>query len=283
MRRVYDDELAKSTERRNNTRPWRSNTLPAVQEERETARKLLIEGRVTSRAKEEWQKRLEKTGLRMEQWTDISVPEHAEVVAALLGSITAEKADDFSASESSSDETETDFDSESVTPTPSTSSRGPQLWTPPEIARTSDLPLPLPLPRVNGIPGSSGGTTKGGDKKLIAPRGPPFLTQRPKLQHTSKFVLPMRSTQASVGEEELTPKTLAPALEALQMGDAASDAWLKANVQHAPTRRLEDRESRKSWSDDDRTLLASSTDVTDDEFYETYVSIFIYTAGGRRY
>lgn len=252
-------------ERRNNTRQWPSNALPTIQDERETTRKL-VEGRVVSRAKEEWQKRLDKIGLRMEQWTDITVVENAAVAAALWGGTTTEETGNFTSSESS-DEIETDFDSESVTH--STSSRGPQLWTPPEIARTSNLPLP----NIYAIPGSSGGVTKGNDKKPTPPRRSSIPTQRPNLRRdTNKPVQPMRSTKEPA-EEQLTQKNLSPALEALQTDDAESEAWLKVHAPHAPTRLEEDQNSVQSWSDD-RTLLATSTDVADDEFYEPDVSVF---------
>jgi hypothetical protein len=246
-------EKSANTTERNKPRQWFSNAVLPTPEGREIWRKALVEGRVTTRAQEEWQRRLDNAGLKMEQWTNITLAENTAVAVTLWGSTVEEDTEDFAGSDSS-DETETDIEFESVASTPSPKF---QLWTPPDIVRVPDLPLHNAHP----TPAMSNRRTTASDKKSTAQRALPVLKQ-PNSRVTTKATL-VRSRKAPNGEEPVIHN------EASQTGDAAAEAQLRLGVyaRLVPTS-VEDWASSKSSSDDDSELLVTSNEITDDEFYQ---------------
>lgn len=137
------EELARATEWRIRTQGSHSDTITKIQTDFEKERKAMwnrLEGRVASRAKQEWDVRLHRADLKMEQWTDITLDENSAVAAVMWG---VSEYDEDPIITESSDEADNDASSSSITPTPSmSSSRGPQLWTPPYVSRAAELPAP---------------------------------------------------------------------------------------------------------------------------------------------
>jgi len=245
------EELRLATERRIKTQGSRSETITMIQADFEREKKVLwdkMKDRVVSRGKQEWDARLQRADLTIEQWTDITTEENRAVAAVMWG--VDNKYEDFITAEESETETE------SVTPTPSTSSRGPQLlWTPPDIPKVAELPAS----NVNSAIVSSDVQGNGGDS-TPAPRRSPILTQSKFGGSTptpAKVVASEWKAQNKLSEQQAAtsqPRVVAPKLQN------------HARVVPAGVKR-ELYQDVSSWPEDDATLLPTSHEVTEDERY----------------
>jgi hypothetical protein len=244
------EELRLATERRIKTQGSRSETITTIQADFEKEKKALWEkmkDRVVSRGKQEWAARLQRADLTMDQWTDITIEENRAVAAVMWG-VDNEYEDSIIAEES---ETET----ESVTPTPSRSSRGPQLWTPPDISKVAELPAS----NANSAIASSDVQGNSGDSTPAARRSP-VLTQSKfggSAPTPAKAVANEWKAQNKLSEQQAAnpqPRVVAPKLQN------------HARVVPAGVKR-ELYQDVSSWPEDDATLLPTSHEVTEDERY----------------
>lgn len=228
------EELKKTNQWRIKTQGSHSDTITTIEADFEKERKALrdrMKTRVESRAKEEWDLRLRQANLKMEQWTDITQEENAAVAAVMWG-VTNEYEDSIIVD--ASEEAEIDTSSSSITPTPSMSSRGPQLWTPPDISQAAELPAT----HAYSTRPSSDGQQNDGDKTPTA-RWIPY------------------SAQSNAGQTATTPaKTL------------AEEWWTQNRVpEQASKTRSRVTPKLAEWTDDNSTILGSAHEATKDEFY----------------
>ena len=245
-------ELTTVMERKLATQRWQSNTSMAINQdyEKQTASlRRKMEEQVSSKAREEWHARLERSGLSMEHWTDITSAENAAVAAIEWGAAPKVREVEFDADESCGD-TESILSSESSqskTPTPSiASSRGPQLWTPPEtsaeLPKASQVPFPSSVQLDNPPPGLRATFTR---PDATVPHGPNVAFNGTSSPHTS-------SPQMSSAVHLPTPR--------------ARNVNLKEdrniNTTHL-TNIMDTHTPRSSWADD--ATLAPSQNTTDDE------------------
>jgi hypothetical protein len=239
------EELQRATEWRIKTLGSHSDTITTIQADFEKERKAMtdrMKGRGASRAKEEWDARLQREDLKMEQWTDITLQENAAVAAVMWG--VSEYEDSIVAESFGEAETDT---SSSVTATPSMSSRGPQLWTPPYVSGVTELPAPS----VN-IARAPLDAQRNNDAKTLPSRRGPI------------------SSQTSAGRVATTAaKTVAEEWLAQNRSSErfSKPAKLPTYSRVAPNNAKSGPYKRTSWADDEATLLAPSHDVTDNEFY----------------
>ncbi|KAF7979266.1 hypothetical protein HWV62_14566 [Athelia sp. TMB] len=246
-------ELTTVMERKLATQRWQSSTSMAINQdyEKQTASlRSKMEEQVSSKAREEWHARLERAGLSMEQWTDITSAENAAVAAIEWGAAPKVREFEFDADESCGD-TESILSSESSqskTPTPSiASSRGPQLWTPPEtsaeLPRASQVPFPPSVQLDNPPPGLRATFTR---PDATVPHGPNIAFNGTSSPHTS-------SPQMSSTIHLPTPRVRNVNLKE----DRNVITTHVANIMDTHT-------PRSSWADD-ATLPVPSQNTTDDE------------------
>ena len=248
------EELRQATERRIKTQGSRSETITTIQADFEKEKKALwdkMKDRVVSRGKQEWAARLQRADLTIEEWTDITVEENRAVAAVMWGE--NNEYEDPVAAESA-DETETVASSSTVTATPSKSSRGPQQWTPPDIPRVAELPAS----NANKNRTSVDAQWNGGDKTPPARRSP-VLTQSnigggdptPAKAVVNEWLAQNRSAEQA---PKPRPRVVAPKLPTYtRLVPAGAKRELYGE--------------RISWAEDDATLLPTSHEVTEDEFY----------------
>jgi hypothetical protein len=194
------EDLRQATERRIQTQGSRSDPVSTIQADFERENAVIWderEYRIMSRGSQEWKLRLQRAGLKMEQWIDITEEENKEVAAVIWG--TGNEYEEASIASVSSDENETVASSASITPTPSLSSRGPQLWTPPEISRVAELPAS----NSNSNRGSLDEPRNNGDKTPPARRSPT-------LAPNSRVVIPKLRNNARVAPAHVVRESNMP-------------------------------------------------------------------------
>lgn len=251
------DELSNKTKRRKQTQDSRNDPFSDIQKDEEKERRALqnqLEREVTSRARDEWHGRLSKAGLSIEQWTDVTIAENS-ALSSLLWGRNSDDSDDSSPNPDSSDTSS--ITSSDATPTPSLSSRGPQLWTPPEFTRTADLPPPT-----SAQTGPGQGHHSDGETTPTADTATSFWSR----YNNTDTVTPPTPLSGTGGRLRRNTVSATPTLQGAVSGPGLEHAA------HTSTIVQKQESVRQSWSDDS-TLLAPSNDVSDAEADDTEVSL----------